>query len=288
MRVVSRPEELESVDRAVAIGTFDGVHRGHQRVIEAALAVDLRPTVVTFAPHPRTVLGNRVELLTTVERRLELIGALGVEETLLLEFTLELAAWTPEEFAESILRRIGTRVVVAGPTFRFGRKASGDLDLLRSLGFQTEIVTLVESISARSIRGLLRDGEIATAAGLLGRPPELEGTVAPGDRRGGTLGFPTANLSIEPDLLIPRDGVYAGAANGHRAAISIGTNPHYGGDELRIEAFLLDFSGDLYGARLRLELWDWVRGQQVFGNEKELIDAIADDVRKVRAAQRPE
>jgi riboflavin kinase / FMN adenylyltransferase len=287
MKVVSRVEELDKAERAVVIGTFDGVHRGHQQVIATALGEGLRSTVVTFAPHPRTVLGNRVELLATVERRLELIAELGVDETLLLEFTLDLAAHTPEEFAEEVLRRIGARVVIAGPTFRFGRKATGDLDLLRELGFDVRTVALVDTISARAIRGLLREGEIVAAAGLLGRPPELEGTVAPGDRRGGTLGFPTANLSVEPDLLVPREGVYAGAADGHQAAISIGTNPHYGGDELRIEAFLLDFEGDLYGHRLRLELWDWVRAQQVFSSEDELVAAIADDVSKVRAATRP-
>jgi riboflavin kinase/FMN adenylyltransferase len=287
VRVVTATDDLDPTRRAVAIGTFDGVHLGHRRVVEVALAAGLRTTVVTFRPHPRTVLGNRVELLTTVERRLELLADLGVEETLLLEFTLELAATAPEEFARRVLRGIGAEVVVAGPTFHFGRKASGDLELLRRLGFDVRSVPLVDEISARTIRGLLRNGEIAGAAGLLGRPPELEGTVAPGDRRGGTLGFPTANLALEPDLLVPADGVYAGAAAGHRAAISVGTNPHYGGDELRVEAFLLDFDGDLYGRSLRIELWEHLRPQRVFESERELVDAIAEDVRRTRAAERP-
>jgi riboflavin kinase/FMN adenylyltransferase len=287
MKVVNAPEELEATRRAVAIGTFDGVHLGHRRVIAAALAAGLRTTVLTFDPHPRTVLGNRVELLTTTERRLELIAHLGVEEALLLEFTLELAAKTPDEFVETVLRRIGTEVVVAGPTFRFGRKASGDLELLRTLGFDVRAVPMADGISARMIRSLLRAGDVPEAARLLGRAPELDGIVAPGDRRGGTLGFPTANLAIDADLLIPADGVYAGEAGGHRAAISIGTNPHYGGDELRVEAFLLDFEGDLYGHRLRLELWERLRGQQVFQAEGDLVAAIAEDVRRTRAAVSP-
>jgi len=287
VKIVSRPDELEPGRRAVAIGTFDGVHLGHRRVIEAALAAGLRPAVVTFHPHPRTILGNRVELLSSVERRLELIADLGVPETLLVEFTLELARLPPEEFAESVLRRIGAEVVVAGPGFRFGRGASGDLDLLCSLGFDGRTATLVEGVSSSAVRRLLHAGEVREAAGLLGRPPEVEGTVVLGDQRGGTLGFPTANVSVEADLLVPAYGIYAGAAGGRRAAVSIGTNPHYGGDERRIEAFLLDFEGDLYGERLVVELWERLRDERAFASEAELIAAIADDVARTRAASRP-
>jgi riboflavin kinase / FMN adenylyltransferase len=287
VKVVSRPEELEPARRAVAIGTFDGVHLGHRRVIEAALAAGQRPAVVTFHPHPRTILGNRVELLSTVGRRLELIAELGVPETLVVEFTLELAKLPPEEFAESVLRRIGAEVVVAGPGFRFGRGASGDLELLRSLGFDARTVTLVEGVSSSTVRRLLHAGEVREAARLLGRPPEVEGTVVLGDQRGGTLGFPTANVSVDPDLLVPAFGIYAGAAGGRRAAISIGTNPHYGGEERRVEAFLLDFEGDLYGERIVVELWERLRDERAFASEAELIAAIADDVARTRAASRP-
>jgi riboflavin kinase / FMN adenylyltransferase len=173
VKVVSRPEALEPARRAVAIGTFDGVHLGHRRVIEAARAAGGRSTVVTFHPHPRTILGNRVELLSTVGRRLELIDALGVEETLVVEFTLDLARLPPEEFAESVLRRIGAEVVVAGPGFRFGRGASGDLDLLRSLGFDARTVPFVEGVSSSTIRKLLSAGQVREAAQLLGRPAEV-------------------------------------------------------------------------------------------------------------------
>ncbi len=287
MNVARTPEELEQVPRAVAIGTFDGVHLGHRRVIEAALAAELRSTVVTFAPHPRTILGNRVELLSSLERRLELIAQLGVADTLVVEFTLELARLEPEQFAESVLRRIGAEVVVAGPSFRFGRGASGDLERLRSLGFDARTVPLVEGVSSSALRRLLQAGQVQEAARLLGRAPEVEGTVVLGDQRGGTLGFPTANVAVDADLLVPAYGIYAGAAAGHRAAVSIGTNPHYGGEERRVEAFLLDFEGDLYGDRLVVELWERLRDERAFGSEEELIEAIADDVRRARDATPP-
>ncbi len=288
MNVAERPDELGQEPRAVAIGTFDGVHRGHRRVIEAALAAGLRTAVVTFRPHPRTILGNRVELISTVRRRLELIAELGVDDTLVLEFTLDLARLEPEEFAESVLRRIGAEVIVAGPNFRFGRGASGDLTLLERLGFDVRPVPLAESISSSHIRQLLHAGEVVQAAQLLGRPAEVEGTVVLGDQRGGTLGFPTANVAVEPDLLVPQFGIYAGAASGHRAAVSIGTNPHYGGHERRVEAYLLDFDGDLYGQRLIVELWQRLRDEEVFASEAALVDAIARDVEQTRAAVRPD
>jgi riboflavin kinase / FMN adenylyltransferase len=273
-------------DRSVAIGTFDGVHRGHRRVIEAAKSADLPTTVLTFDPHPRVVLGNQVELLTTLERRLELLGELGVG-TLVVPFTPELALATPEEFAESILRPLGTKVVVAGANFRFGRGRSGDLDTLAELGFDVRPVPLVEGISSSRIRQLLRAGEIEAAARLLGRPPEVEGTVVSGEARGGTLGYPTANLAVPAELVIPEYGIYAGRTGDHRAAISIGVNPHYGGEERRVEAFLLDFDGDLYGRRLVLELWRRLRDERAFASEQELIDQIGRDVEAARAAEPP-
>jgi riboflavin kinase/FMN adenylyltransferase len=287
VNVARRPEELENVPRAVAVGTFDGVHLGHRRVIEAACDTGRRSTVVTFDPHPRTILGNRVELLCTTERRLELIAEIGVEDVLLLRFDAELAAVPPEVFAESVLRPIGTEVVAAGDGFRFGRAREGDLELLERLGFEVRRVPLVESISSTHIRRLLAAGEVGRAARLLGRPPEVDGTVVLGDQRGGTLGFPTANLAVPADLLVPAYGIYAGAALDHRAAISIGTNPHYGGSERRVEAYLLDYEGELYGKRLVVELWERLRDEAAFGSEAELVAAIADDVRRTHEARRP-
>jgi riboflavin kinase/FMN adenylyltransferase len=287
VNVARQIDQLEPKPRAVALGTFDGVHLGHRRVLEAALAAGPTPTVVTFDPHPREALGYGVELLVPLKRRLELLSEAGIEETLVVDFDLELAQLAPEAFAERVLRPLGTEVVLAGSNFRFGRGRAGDLALLERLGFDARPVPLVDGVSSTRIRDLLRGGEVERAAKLLGRPPELAGTVVAGDARGGTLGFPTANLRPEPGVLVPGYGIYAGAADGHRAAISIGTNPHYGGDERRIEAFLLEFAGDLYGERLRLELWQRLRDEQAFGSEAELVAQIDRDVEATRRAERP-
>jgi riboflavin kinase / FMN adenylyltransferase len=287
MNVARSVAELEPVPRAVAVGSFDGVHLGHRRVLQATLDGGIRPTVVTFYPHPRTVLGNRVELLATLERRLELLDDAGVEDALVLEFTLELAQYEPEDFAERVLRPIGAEVVVAGDDFRFGQARRGDLALLERLGFGIRRVPLVEGVSSTRIRELLRAGEIEEAARMLGRPAEVDGVVVAGDARGGTLGYPTANLRVEPQVLVPEYGIYAGSTAGRRAAVSIGVNPHYGGTERRVEVFLLDFEGDLYGERLVVELWERLRDERAFPSEAELVKQIADDVERTRRARPP-
>jgi riboflavin kinase / FMN adenylyltransferase len=287
VKTARSPEELERKPRAVAIGSFDGVHLGHQAILAATRATGLAPTVITFDPHPRIALGNRVELLTTLARRLELLGEQGMETTLVAGFTPELQSLAPEDFAEYHLRAIGAEVVVAGADFRFGVRRSGDLDLLERLGFRVVMPEEVEGVSSTAIRAALVEGDVVGAARMLGRPHELDGAVVAGDQRGGTLGYPTANLLLEPDLAVPRFGIYAGSARGHRAAVSIGTNPHYGGTERRIEPYLLDFEGDLYGERLVVELWARLRDEAVFESEEELVAQIARDVQETRAAQRP-
>ncbi len=278
MRTVHDPAELDRRPRAVAIGVFDGVHRGHQAVLRAAVDTGLAPTAITFDPHPRLVLGYGVELLSTLQRRLELFEQAGVEETVVLEFTHDLQQQEPEEFAQGVLRRIGAEVVVAGEDFRFGHRRRGDLAFLEEHGFSVVRVAPVEAASSTRVRELLHEGDVVGAAQILGRPPEVDGVVVVGDERGGTLGFPTANLSIEPHLIVPAFGIYAGAALGGRAAVSIGTNPHYGGLERRIEAHLLDFEGDLYGQRLVVELWRRLRDERAFASEAELVEQIARDV----------
>jgi riboflavin kinase/FMN adenylyltransferase len=287
MKVARSVQELDPQARAVAIGTFDGVHRGHRRVLDTARETGMPTTVVTFDPHPRTALGSRIDLLTTLERRLELLSEAGVQETLVVDFTLELARLSPEEFADSVLRPMGTELVVAGEGFRFGRGRSGDLALLERLGFAVSRAELLEGVSSSQIRRLLSAGEIEEAARLLGRPAEVDGVVVSGYARGGTLGFPTANVLPQPELLVPGNGIYAGWAADHRAAISIGTNPHYGGVERRVEAFLLDFDGDLYGERLVVQLWRRLRDEQAFESERALIEQIARDVDETRAATPP-
>jgi riboflavin kinase / FMN adenylyltransferase len=287
MRIAHAPSQVERQPRAVAIGMFDGVHRGHQAVLASVIETGLAATVITFDPHPRAVLGNRVELISTLERRLELLEQAGVETTLVASFTPELMRLSATEFADTYLRATGVRAVAAGRDFRFGRKREGDLATLAGLGFEILRVEDVPGVSSSAIRDAVRRGDVGGAAAMLGRPYELDGIVVSGDQRGGTLGYPTANIAQEPSLLFPGDGVYAGAALDHRAAVSVGTNPHYGGTERRLEPFLLDFDGDLYGKRLVVELWQRLRDQAVFASEAELVAQIARDVEATRSASRP-
>lgn len=287
MRVTHVPQQVERQPRAVAIGVFDGVHRGHRTVLEAVVATGLAPTAITFDPHPRIALGNRVDLLTTLERRLELIGESGIETVLVAAFAPEFQRLTPEEFVDEYLHGIGAEVVAAGEDFRFGVRRSGDLALLERLGIEVIVAPEVASVSSTAIRAALSEGDVTSAAGMLGRPFELDGTVVAGDQRGGTLGYPTANLLLDAQLACPRYGIYAGFALDHRAAVSIGTNPHYGGKERRIEPYLLDFEGDLYGRRLLVELWERLRDEAVFDTEEVLVEQIARDVEAARRARRP-
>lgn len=288
MNVVHEPGELEARPRAVAIGSFDGVHRGHRAVVDAVRKTGLEPTVITFDPHPRIALGNKVELLTTLDRRIELLEEAGAATLVVAPFNAELQQLAPDEFADRYLRAIGVEVVVAGADFRFGVRRSGDLALLERLGFEVVVVPELPGVSSTAIRAALAGGDVQTAAAMLGRPFELDGIVVAGDQRGGTLGYPTANLRLEPDLACPRYGIYAGYGLGHRAAISIGTNPHYGGTERRIEPYLLDFEGDLYGKRLVVELWERLRDEAVFETEDALVDQIARDVEATKRARRPQ
>ncbi|HET9242659.1 MAG TPA: riboflavin biosynthesis protein RibF [Gaiella sp.] len=287
MRIAHAPSQLERKPRAVAIGTFDGVHRGHLSVLQTAVDSGLEPTVITFDPHPRIAMGNRVDLITTLARRLELLAEAGVGETLVAAFTPEFQAQEPEAFIATYLTSLGAQAVAVGGDFRFGRKRSGGPETLEAAGLEVLEVQEVEGVSSTAIRDAVRDGDLAVAASMLGRPFELDGIVVTGDQRGGTLGYPTANIAMDPLLLCPRYGIYAGSALGHRAAISIGTNPHYGGTERRIEPFLLDFEGDLYGKRLVVELWERLRDEAVFESEEELVAQIARDVEATRAARRP-
>jgi riboflavin kinase / FMN adenylyltransferase len=287
MRIVHAPSQLQRRPRAVAIGTFDGVHRGHRSVLRAIVDSGLDPTVITLDPHPRIALGNRVDLITTLERRLELLADAGVADTLVAAFTPEFMRLTPDEFVATYLVAIGTEAVAVGSDFRFGHKRSGSVETLERAGLAVLDVEQVENVSSTTIREAVRDAELGEAAQMLGRPFELDGTVVAGDQRGGTLGYPTANIAMDPQLVCPRYGIYAGSALGHRAAISIGTNPHYGGIERRIEPYLLDFDGDLYGKRLLLELWQRLRDEAVFDSEEELITQIARDVEATRSAVRP-
>jgi riboflavin kinase/FMN adenylyltransferase len=194
---------------------------------------------------------------------------------------------TPEEFVATYLTATGTEAVAVGSDFRFGSRRAGSVETLLQRGLAVLDVDEIAGVSSSAIRDAVRDADLAAAAGMLGRPFELDGTVVSGDQRGGTLGYPTANIAMDAQLVCPRYGIYAGEALGHRAAVSIGTNPHYGGTERRIEPFLLDFDGDLYGRRLVVELWERLRDERVFDSEQALVEQIGRDVDATRTAVRP-
>jgi len=293
---------------AVCIGSFDGVHRGHQAILRAAReALDGggRVVAVTFDPHPGAVLRPALapRRLTTIAQRTDCLRAAGADEVEVLEPTADLLGQTPEAFVASIKDRHRPRVIVEGPDFRFGRDRAGTVETLRSLeaagGFRTLIIDPVEvalvdhhlvRVSSTMARRLIEDGRVRDAAALLGRPYELEGTVVPGDRRGRDLGVPTANLDHR-DYVLPADGIYAGAAvtpDGRRfpAAVSVGTKPTFGENPRVIEAHLVGFDGpvDEYGWTLRLALTGWIRDQIRYDDVTALRRQIDRDIARAAAA----
>lgn len=291
---------------ALAIGSFDGVHRGHQTVIRRLRAVADTlggPAVLmTFDPHPRCVLdpANCPPQITTLEERLEQVGLLGVDEAIVVEFTRELAGWPAEEFMGRVLQTMDLRQLVVGYDFALGRARAGNLTWLREhgreQGYEVTVLAPVgvgpsgDEVHSSEVRRLLTLGEVRPAAVLLGRPYSLRGLVEQGDRIGRGLGFPTANLAVPPGKLVPARGIYAGWACDlsaapsvrHQAAISIGYRPTFGKTELRVEAFLLDFEGDLYEHRLELELISRLRGEVKFASVEELVRAMHQDVAETR------
>lgn len=293
----------------VTIGVFDGVHRGHQQIVGRTLRLGrelgLPVVVVTFDPHPAEVVrpGTHPARITTPARRAELLFGLGVDAVMVLPFTLELSRMGPDDFVQAVLvDRLHAAGVVVGENFRFGNRARGDVALLHELGdkydFRAEGVPLVESgavISSTYVRERLGDGDVVEAARALGRPHRLEGVVARGRRRGRELGFPTANLELPPHTAVPADGVYAGwlerfagaesTAGPTRwpAAISIGTNPHFGDRERSVEAYVLDRDDlDLYGESVALDFAARIRDTTSFPSLEALIAEIERDVRRVR------
>jgi riboflavin kinase / FMN adenylyltransferase len=290
----------------VTIGVFDGVHRGHQRIVERARqAADERGlpvVVVTFDPHPDEVVrpGSHPPFLCTARRRSELLAGLGVAAVCVIPFTLEFSRLDPDEFVRAVLvDRLHAAMVVVGETFRFGHKAAGDVALLAELGekydFTTEGVPLLTengvTISSTGIRALLAAGDVAGAAQDLGRPHRVEGVVVRGHQRGRALGFPTANLETLPHTAIPADGVYAGwllsldAARVERwpAAISVGTNPTFEGRERRVEAYALDRDDlDLYGSHVGVDFAARLRDTVKFDVVADLVAQMHLDVAAAR------
>lgn len=276
--------------RHVAVGTFDGVHRGHRAVIDGA------DTVLTFDPHPTSIVHPAAapKLLTTVARKAELVGALGVEELVVIPFDATFAGQEAEAFIDEILvDALGAQQVSVGENFRFGHRAKGDCDLLRADDrFVTRVVKLLEIdgeiVSSSHIRGLIAGGAVGYAATLLGDPFVLDGEVVHGDEVGRDLGFPTANLVPDDAHALPGHGIYACGAqledgSEHPAAVSVGVRPTFasGRGEL-VEAFLLDWEGDLYASTLRLSFHKRLRGERRFPTREALVEQMRRDVEDTR------
>jgi riboflavin kinase / FMN adenylyltransferase len=296
----------------VTIGEFDGVHRGHQRIVERAAQAGkergLPVVVITFDPHPDEVIrpGSHPPLLCSARRRAELLAGLGADAVLVLPFTLEFSRLDPGEFVRAVLvDRLHAAMVAVGEDFRFGHKAAGDVSLLAKLGekyeFTTEGIPLLGAdgarISSTSIRDMLAAGDVAAAAKALGRPHRVEGVVVRGHQRGRALGFPTANLETPPHTAIPADGIYAGwlasldeagrDVERWPAAISIGSNPTFGEGERTVEAYALDRTDlDLYGMHAAIDFTVRLRGTLRFDSVGALVEQMRRDVDQARELTR--
>jgi riboflavin kinase/FMN adenylyltransferase len=278
---ITRLQDVERRPRRVAVGTFDGVHLGHRAVIDGS------DTVVTFEPHPLTIIapGREPLLLTSLERKADLVGELGVEELVVVEFDAAFAQRSAQAFVDDVLvGTLGATRVSVGENFHFGHKAQGDPALLRADDrFETHVAPLLEVdgeiVSSSHIRGLVLGGAVEYADQLLGRPFRHSGEVMHGDKRGRTLGFPTANLVPRPGYVVPGHGVYACLANGVPAAVNVGVRPMFesGLGEL-IEAHLIDWSGDLYGQELRIDFLKRLRGERRFPSVEDLVAQMSHDV----------
>lgn len=296
--IVTPLPEAAPRPRRVAVGTFDGVHLGHRAVIEGA------DTVLTFDPHPRSVIdpAGVPRLLTPLARKAELIAALGVEELVVIEFDREFSAQSAQAFHDEVLvDRLGATHVSVGENFHYGAKAQGDTALLLADGrFEVRVVPLLEVdgeiVSSSHIRGLVAGGAIEYAGQLLGVPFAMTGEVVHGDARGRTLGFPTANLVPDPGFVTPAHGVYAcrvhlqGVAEPVAAATNVGVRPQFvtGRGEL-VEAYLIDWAGDLYGQQLRIDFLKRLRGEKRFDSVDALVEQMRSDTEQARtlASLRP-
>jgi riboflavin kinase/FMN adenylyltransferase len=286
MKVTPLPEvEPGTGRRTVAIGTFDGVHLGHREVIRG------NDTVLTFDPHPMSVIRPEAapKLLTPFAVKRDLIAGLGVKELVVIPFDRSFSQQSAEEFVQDVLiDRLGASRVSVGENFRFGKGAKGTDELLRAHSeFETRVTPLVEvegeTVSSTQIRGLVAAGEVKEASAFLGGPFLFEGVVAEGDRRGRTLGMPTANLIPDDALVHPGHGIYAAWAHGHPAAVSIGVRPTFEtGRGVLIETHLIDFTGDLYGETLRIAFVERMRGEKRFDSADELVDQMNHDIAQAR------
>ena len=282
---VTKLPDAEPRDRHVAIGTFDGVHLGHQAVIDDA------DTVLTFDPHPVQVIHPEAapKLLQPFNVKRDVIDGLGVEELVVIPFDKEFSSKSAEEFIEDVLiSQLGAKQVSVGENFRFGAKAKGTPEMLASRGeFETRVVPLVEvdgeTVSSTQIRALISAGNVEQAMKGLGAPFMVEGPVVEGDQRGRELGIPTANLVPDDALVVPGHGVYAAFSNGVPSAVNVGVRPMFEtGRGLLIEAHLIDFDEDLYGQNLRVAFVKRLRGEKRFPSVEDLISQMKRDVADAR------
>ncbi len=289
-------------DSVVVIGNFDGVHRGHAALIRAARdsEPDARLVAVTFWPHPMTVVrpDQAPPLLTSLARRRELLHKAGVDEVVVVEFTPEVAGWSPAAFVDAVLRPLRPRRIVVGENFRFGFRAAGDVRTLAELGqgsFEVLALPLVsdgtQPSSSTAIRHAVLDGDFGRVRELSDTPFRVTGVVVRGDQRGRELGYPTANVPIEAGMAVPADGVYAGwltrldrpGAPRWPAAISVGTNPTFDGVERRVEAYVLDRDDlELYGVEVAIEFYTRLRGQVKYAGREALVAQMHADVEQTR------
>ncbi|GAA0495548.1 bifunctional riboflavin kinase/FAD synthetase [Streptomyces sp. NPDC046215] len=290
----------------VTIGSYDGVHRGHQliigRAVERARELGVPSVVVTFDPHPSEVVrpGSHPPLLAPHHRRAELMAELGVDAVLILPFTAEFSKLSPADFVVKVLvDKLHARLVVEGPNFRFGHRAAGDVDLLKELGttydYDVEVIDLYVTgeaggglpFSSTLTRRLVAEGDVAGAMEILGRPHRVEGVVVHGAQRGRELGYPTANVETLPHTAIPADGVYAGwltvGDEAMPAAISVGTNVQFDATERTVEAYAIDRTDlDLYGLHVAVDFLAYLRGMEKFDSIEALLLCMAGDVKKSR------
>ncbi len=286
---------------AVTIGVFDGVHRGHQHLagilLESARSEGLASVAVTFNPHPRSVLrpGMAITYLTSLEERVEQLQALGLDAVAVLPFTSELAQLSPEDFLRMLVEELQMKLLIVGPDFALGRNRAGTIGVMRQagqkLGFRVEVAPLLaeegEKVGSSAIRQALSDGDLGLVARLLGRPFSLRGPVIEGDRRGRTLGFPTANIAIGIDHALPAYGIYVTRSHlresTYQSCTSIGTRPTFDVEPRpTVETFIIDFHSDVYGQDLRIELLHRLRGEVKFENTEDLIDQMHRDIRETR------
>jgi len=288
-------------DMLITIGVFDGVHLGHKYLIsqlkEQARQQDLLSGVVTFRQHPRAVISPQIRLpvLTSLEERIKLLKDEGVDEVVVLSFTRELAKLSASQFVSLLQKHLRMHGMVVGPDFALGRNREGNDDTLRKLGrdmnFSVTVVPPVkinsEVVSSTAIRNAIAAGDMKRTCSLTGRPFSLQGNVVAGAGRGKHLGFPTANLELDPEQTLPADGIYATWAyfdgKSHKSVTNIGTCPTFNGKERTVEVYAMDYDGDLYGHGVKIDIIEYLRGEKKFDNVEELKKQIAEDAKQGRA-----